>query len=88
MQANGRRRVRRAKRETEEEVRSKEGGKRGGVREGRAPSYRLMVCSRIGLVDRRLNWVSVQSPANTSSTDSPVCARGYQTDRRPGSAVG
>lgn len=27
-----------------------------------------MVCSRIGLVDHRLNWVSVQSPANTSST--------------------
>lgn len=46
------------------------------VRVGRAPSYRLMVCSRIGLVDRRLNWVSVQSPANTSSTDSPVRARG------------
>lgn len=35
---------------------------------GSSPSYRLMVCSRIGLVDHRLNWVSVQSPANTSST--------------------
>jgi len=46
------------------------------MRVGRAPSYRLMVCSRIGLVDRRLNWVSVQSPANTSSTDSPMRARG------------
>jgi len=53
------------------------GGKRTWKRrKRRAPSYRLMVCSRIGLVDRRLNWVSVQSPANTSSTDSPVRARG------------
>lgn len=47
----------------------------GGEREGSSPSYRLMVCSRIGLVDRRLNWVSVQSPANTSSTAGPRLAK-------------
>ena len=52
-----------------------EEGMKQGVREGSSSSYRLMVCSRIGLVDHRLNWVSVQSPANTSSTASPRLAR-------------
>lgn len=56
-------------------VDEEEEGMKQGVREGSSSSYRLMVCSRIGLVDRRLNWVSVQSPTNTSSTASPRLAR-------------
>ena len=56
-------------------VDEEEEGMKQEVREGSSSSYRLMVCSRIGLVDRRLNWVSVQSPANTSSTASPRLAR-------------
>lgn len=54
--------------EEEEKKGEEEEGRDKGGRAREGSSYRLMVCSRIGLVDHRLNWVSVQSPANTSST--------------------